>query len=127
MPELKSLGKERELTIFYDNEPITLTYRRGAVTTEWQEAVAECPRDDAETFYRLLTQVIVNWDITEGGKPLKVTAANMKKLPLDLVVQMCESVLDACVPKKLRYDNSAAGSPPAGESESALPGTSLSR
>lgn len=124
MPELKRLGKEKQLCLSYDDETITVTYRRGAVTTEWQEAIAACSKDDTETFYRLLAQVIVDWDITENGKPLKPTAANMKKLPMDLMVEMCEQVLGACLPEKARLGASGAGSRRAAESENAQTGTS---
>lgn len=110
MPDIKALRKTRELDYDYDGVIVKVRYMPGAITTEWRETLAALGVEDSEQYYTLLSQVIVDWDLTDGGEKLPVTAKVMRQvLPEPFIVGLALAILEACYPKGTRSEISDAG------------------
>ena len=86
-----------EVDVEWMGETVTMGIRPGYWTNERvAELSVPLPSDDEERarLIGMWVGLIATWDITEKGKPLPITAANIAKLPQMLFASIPEAFAD---------------------------------
>lgn len=108
---LSALGRQRPITVVYDDTPIEITIRPQAINDYWLERLEAIETRDREGIANLLAEALVDWDVTDDeGQPIKPTAEVLRALPVDLLTELIYAVMDAMRPKERNSATSAATS-----------------
>lgn len=96
--QLSSLMKQvAETEIVYFEEKGIAKFRPGAISDNMFETVqAAADEDDENMLNRLLTEVMVEWDVVgEKGEMVPFTDAALKTLPIPFKAAVLEQVIEA--------------------------------
>jgi len=106
---LSALGRQRPITVVYDDTPIEITIRPQAINDYWLERLEALEARDREGVAGLLAEVLVGWDVTDDeGQPVRPTAEVLRTLPIDFLTELIYAVMEAMRPKGRTSATSAA-------------------
>ena len=80
----------------------TTTFRRDAMTPEL-EARAQAA-EGGQGVAELVSALVVDWDLTEGGEPYPVTPENVRRLPYTFLIAVTQEIT-----KEVASDPSLSG------------------
>ena len=86
-----------------DGEEITVTFNRNAMNQKALRILRRLGRPettDAEEreAFQLYTEVIVDWDVTDGGQKVPITIENLESFDIFLLGDIIRHVTEAMVP-----------------------------
>jgi len=98
--DLKKRGGAREKSVSIDGETLVFTYRPGAFTPALLEKFETLRgkgdtasfADLANAITDILLGVLISWDLTDGAKPVPVTKAGLREVPLDVLQAVLTAV-----------------------------------
>lgn len=95
--DVKSLAaKTRSVVVQYAGDAITITYAPARITPRWEQAVNERLRGDWKSgaLVAALTDVVVDWDVTDGGEPWPPTEEHLAQLPTELLAEVLAAIVE---------------------------------
>lgn len=98
---------KRTITVPVGDQVVTIAYRPGGITPETEERLEALGREQriGASLIALLKDTLVSWDITDDkGKPLPVTEASLRQLPLRLLGDLVRAITE-----DMRPNASSAG------------------
>ncbi len=93
------------LTVDWAGEKVNLRYRPYCEVDEDQ---ARSEEEKESALRQDLARLVVDWDITDGGKPFPVDAHEMRRLPHPLLVLMRQQIWADMYPNLRSGGNTAA-------------------
>ncbi len=102
------LGKRRQsrdtCKVPVDGEEITVTFNRNAMNQKALRILRRLGREDTtdeqeREAFRLYTEVIVDWDITEGGRKVPIEVETLEGLDIFLLGDIIRHVTESMVPE----------------------------
>jgi len=112
MPDRAALLKKtRTTTVEYDGERITITYAPAKITPRWEQAFNEALKGEwkSRAVVETLADALVEWDVTDGGKPFPPTVDNLVQLPMDLLSAVFVAIMEGQRPNRQSGGSFAAG------------------
>jgi hypothetical protein len=114
--ELSKLNAARTVSVEYDGDHFTVTYRTDAISPAALTAKARARKVEAEqrngdetaedTMIRQaeqnandLVEILESWDVTDGGKPLPITVDNLMLLSPLALQHISAAISDDFTPK----------------------------
>jgi hypothetical protein len=104
--------KVRTITIEFDDESFTVDYYPAKLTGKLNATIVHAAEEPELTGIDEAVGVLVKgWDLTDGGKPLKVSKETVAEMPLMLKLRICNGIVtDVTDPNRVRV--LPGGSPP---------------
>ena len=124
---LSALTRDRRtITVQFDSESLTLTYRPSSVNAV-QEARELEERAEGKHLLaqaRSLAEIVQSWDVVdEQGQEVAPTEDVIATLGLDVIARLTRAILDDLLPNRTTAAVSRNGSAPAASSAPVLSGT----
>ena len=102
MPEIGSLTRSRPTAVSIDlgdDEKLALVFDMNRITPAWiREAEQRDSESDALSVSKALADVILEWDVTEGGEPFPPTAEHLAVLSYPAQRALLVQMLAAATP-----------------------------
>lgn len=98
--DINSIRNDRAKgNVEYMGETVNFTYRPAMITPENYKLMVN--GQDADELGEFFAGILASWDLTNGGSPLEITAANVSKLPLPLLRQFANYIAREVPQKEL--------------------------
>ncbi len=101
----------RTMTLPVGDDVLTVTYRPSGITPETEERLAKLGQDQrlGASMIALLTETLTGWDLVDDkGKPLPITEAQLRKLPMRLLGDLVRAMTEDMRPNASSGGTSAA-------------------
>jgi hypothetical protein len=116
MPDKSLLTEQKKtISITYAGEQITFSFTPGKITPKWERKFNELIQDEwrSRAIVETLSEILVDWDILDNGKPFPPTAENLQLLPLDLLSEIFTKIMESQRPNQQSAGSFGDGSLPA--------------
>ncbi len=116
MPDLKQLTRQKPTTATIDlgdGDKVELVFDRNGVTPAWSTFAQEQGRKDPMALATALSQVILQWDVTDDGAPFPPTPEHLGVLSYDAQRNLLAEIVSAAVPTDAEGNASPATQPSA--------------
>ncbi len=117
--------QESEVTLYYLDEPLTLTINRQAVTTKFLRELAKTredvkkrlgkeateeqidTEDSYESGFRQIERLVIKWDVVdEQNKPVPCNREVLEGLPLELLQAILTAIWETIRPNEPKSESS---------------------
>ncbi len=113
MPIRLSDLKTKSTTFTFDflGEAVTITYRNGVITPEWESRrELTDPSRQAQATVLALSEIVASWDVLgDDGQPVPVTVETLTPMPLQFLNRVLEEVMADMRPKARSGGSFGAG------------------
>lgn len=122
MPEIRSLTREKPVTVTleHDGDALTFSFDANKVTPRWMATTQEgLEAQDTLSISQALASVFIDWDVQDEGQPFPPSADNIALLPFPIVVALFGQVCEKSSPTDAEGNASppSANAPPSASSE----------
>ena len=112
--KIGDLSKEvREISFVFADETVNLSYKVGKYTGEAELRLSEAQTDKQPVngLVNLLDGMLVSWDVLEDdGKPMPVTVENLRRLPVNFLAEVANTITEDMRPNAVTASPSKGGS-----------------
>lgn len=77
----------------FGESTITVKYRPSVATPANLKAVTADPDDEVGPFIDFLVKLLADWDITDGGTKVPITAEGIDAVPMNILQQVMRGVM----------------------------------
>ncbi len=100
------INKRKRISVEWEGEKVNVTFR------PFTRLMQERATADGGRFglYEELEALIVDWDVTENGKPYPTTVERLKELPLGFLIAVDQAINAELLPNRLNASPTAGGS-----------------
>ncbi len=116
---------ERSITLDIGDETLAVTYRPGSYTPELEDVMRSQNERlrPGNGLAAALSQLVIEWDLEDDGKPVEVTLDTLRKLPVTFLTRVTNAITADMRTGKDERKNSGGGSQQAGSRGRSLSGT----
>lgn len=79
--------------VHFGGDSAKVKYKLSAITTEAIEKI-DASDQDADEVIGFVRDIVIEWDLLAGGKPIPFDMEPMKKIPLGILKQIMQKVLE---------------------------------